>query len=68
MHERDIDLERAHLRVEGNGVGEEDTDWERAHLRVKENGVEYEDTDWERAHLIERVAWGRVKQTWRDRT
>ena len=32
MEERDADWERAHLRVEGNGVGEGDTDWERAHL------------------------------------
>ena len=34
MGERDEDWERAHLRVEGNGVEERDTDWERAHLRV----------------------------------
>ena len=32
MGERDTDLERAHLRVEGNGVGVGNTDWERAHL------------------------------------
>ena len=30
--ERDVDWERAHLRVEGNVVEEGDTDWERAHL------------------------------------
>ena len=35
MEERDADLERAHLRVEGNGVEEGDADWERAHLRVR---------------------------------
>ena len=29
------DWERAHLRVEGNGVEERDADWERAHLRVE---------------------------------
>ena len=37
MKEGDTDWERAHLRVEGNGVEEGDTDWERAHLRVEEN-------------------------------
>ena len=67
MGERDADWERAHLRVEGNGVEEEDTDWERAHLigwewcggshRLGESALEIgsgvgEDTDWERAHLI----------------
>ena len=35
--DEDIDWERAHLRVEGNGVGERDEDWERAHLRVERN-------------------------------
>ena len=34
------DWERAHLRVEGNGVEEGDADWERAHLRVEGNGRE----------------------------
>ena len=34
MVERDEVWERAHLRVEGNGVRVGDTDWERAHLRV----------------------------------
>ena len=37
MEEGDVDWERAHLRVEGNGVEERDADWERAHLRVKGN-------------------------------
>ena len=32
MEKGDADWERAHLRVEGNGVEEGDTDWERAHL------------------------------------
>ena len=32
MEERDTDWERAHLRVEGNGVEVGDTDLERAHL------------------------------------
>ena len=36
MEERDADWERAHLRVEGNGVGERDADWERAHVIVWE--------------------------------
>ena len=35
MEEEDTNWERAHLRVEGNGVGERDVDWERAHLIVK---------------------------------
>ena len=67
MEEEDVNWERAHLRVEGNGVEERDTDWERAHLirrdvlggrcRLGESaldrarGVE-EVTDWERAHLV----------------
>ena len=32
MGEGDTDWERAHLRVERNGVEYGDTDWERAHL------------------------------------
>ena len=32
MEEGDTDWERAHLRVERNGVEAGDNDWERAHL------------------------------------
>ena len=36
MEQEVTDWERAHLRVEGNGVEYEDTDWERAHLIGRE--------------------------------
>ena len=37
MGEEDTDWERAHLRVEGNGVEEGDADCERAHFVVERN-------------------------------
>ena len=68
MGERDEDRERAHLRVEKNGVRVGDTDWEKALLRVKGNGVRVGDTDWERAHLRVGVVWRRQTPTGRERT
>ena len=40
MGERDTDWERAHLILEGNGVGEGDTDWERARSEERRVGKE----------------------------
>ena len=42
MEERDTDWERAHLRVERNGVRVGDTDWEKALLRVEKNELRKE--------------------------
>ena len=36
MREEDTDWERAHLRMEENGVEDEDIDWETAHLIGRE--------------------------------
>ena len=70
MGEGDTDWERAHLRMEENGVEERDEDCLRAHLRVERNGVEEgEICDLGESALdMVGMVWGREIPTWRERT
>ena len=68
MEEGDTDWERAHLRVEGNGVGEGDTDWERAHLIGWEWFVGGSNRLGESALDRVGMVWGRETPTGRERT